>query len=153
MKIFNRRARYEYELTGDRYEAGISLSGGEAKAVRTGHGDLSQAHARIMNGELYLINANIPVTGAQNYNSTRLRKLLMHKSEIVSISTKTAGLRLTLVPTLMYTKGRLVKVQLALGKPKRKFEKRQALKKKDIEREIAKELRGRLVSTGSSLKR
>ncbi|MFZ5932738.1 MAG: SsrA-binding protein SmpB [Patescibacteria group bacterium] len=143
MQTLNKRARFEYALEPERYEAGISLSGGEAKAVRTGHADISQAVARILNGEAFLINANIPVQGARKYDSKRTRKLLLHKDEIVSISTKTKQKKLTLVPTKMYTKGRLVKVELALGRAKRKFEKRQALKKKDIEREIAREFRGR----------
>jgi len=142
MAIINKRARYEYSLTDEKVEAGISLSGGEAKAIREGHADLSQSVARIMDGEVYLINANIPVAGLKNYVSTRTRKLLLHKEEIVSISTKAKQQKLTLVPTKMYTKGRLVKLELALGKPKRKFEKRQTIKKKDIERELAVELKG-----------
>ena len=141
MAIINKRARYEYSLTEEKVEAGISLSGGEAKAIREGHADLSQSVARIMEGEVYLINANIPVVGAKNYLSTRSRKLLLHKEEIVSISTKAKQQKLTLVPTKMYTKGRLVKLELALGKPKRKFEKRQQMKKKDIEKELAQELK------------
>ena len=141
MAIINKRARYEYSLTEEKVEAGISLSGGEAKAIREGHADLSQSVARIMEGEVYLINANIPVVGAKNYLSTRSRKLLLDKEEIVSISTKAKQQKLTLVPTKMYTKGRLVKLELALGKPKRKFEKRQQMKKKDIEKELAQELK------------
>ena len=141
MAIINKRARYEYSLTEEKVEAGISLSGGEAKAIREGHADLSQSVARIMEGEVYLINANIPVVGAKNYLSIRSRKLLLHKEEIVSISTKAKQQKLTLVPTKMYTKGRLVKLELALGKPKRKFEKRQQMKKKDIEKELAQELK------------
>ena len=141
MAIINKRARYEYSLTEEKVEAGISLSGGEAKAIREGHADLSQSVARIMEGEVYLINANIPVVGAKNYLSTRSRKLLLHKEEIVSISTKAKQQKLTLVPTKMYTKGRLVKLELALGKPKRKFEKRQQMKKNDIETELAQELK------------
>ncbi len=142
MSIINKRARYEYSLTEDRVEAGISLSGAEAKAIREGHADLSQSVARVMGQEIYLINANIPIAGAQNYTSTRTRKLLLHKGEIVAISTKAKQQKLTLVPVKMYTKGRLVKLELALGKPKRKFEKRQTIKKKDIERELAAELKG-----------
>ncbi len=141
MSIINKRARYEYSLSEDRFEAGLSLSGAEAKAIREGHADLSQSVARVMGSEVYLINANIPVAGAQNYVSTRTRKLLLHRSEIVAISTKAKQQKLTLVPVKMYTKGRLVKLELALGKPKRKFEKRQQIKKRDIERELAAELK------------
>lgn len=141
MRISNKRANFEYQLQGDRFEVGIALTGGEAKAVRTGHADLSQALARVLNGEAYLINASIPVSGAKNYNATRTRKLLLHKQEIVSISTVAKQQKLTLVPTKLYTKGHLIKLELALGKPKRKFEKKEAIKRKDIEREIARELK------------
>lgn len=143
MKIFNKRARFDYRLEKGIFEAGISLTGGEAKSIRTGHADLSQSLARILKGEAYLINANIPIAKAPNYNATRTRKLLLHKDEIVSISTKMKQQKLTLVPTKVYTKGRLIKVGLALGKPKRKFEKRQAIKRKDIEREIAQQLKNK----------
>ena len=141
MKIANKRANYEYILEGDRVEAGISLSGGEAKAVRTGHVDINQSVARIVNGEAFLINANIPVTGAQNYSSTRSRKLLLHKKEILLLTTKMKQFKLTLVPISLYNKGRLIKVTLALAKPKRKFEKKEAIKRKDIERELEKEFK------------
>ena len=141
MYIFNKRAKFDYELEKDRIETGVVLSGGEAKAIRTGHLDLSQSHARVVNGEIFLINANIPVQGATKYDSTRMRKLLLHKKEIISISTKLKQQKLTLVPVRMYTKGHLVKCELALGKSKRKFEKRDSLKRKDIAREIEKEFK------------
>ena len=141
MRIFNKRANFEYALTGGRVEAGVSLLGAEAKALREGRADISQAHARILNGEAFLINANIPATGIANYNPTRMRKLLLHKDEILSISTKMKQQKLNFVPVLLYTKGRLVKVSLALGKPKRKFEKKESIKRKDIERELEKEFK------------
>lgn len=141
MKIFNKRAKFEYKLDNDRFEAGLSLSGGEAKAIRTGHLDLSGAVVRIVGGEAWLINANIPVLGSTKYDSQRSRKLLLHKDEILSIATKAKQQKLTLLPLAVYTKGRLVKAELALGKPKKKFEKRQDIKRRDIERDIAQELR------------
>jgi SsrA-binding protein len=143
MKIFNKKARFEYFLEPERIEAGLSLSGGEAKAIRTGHLDLSQAVARVLNGEIFLINANIPILGAKKYVSTRMRKLLLHKKEILSLGTKMKQRKLTLVPISMYTKGHLVKLQLALGKPKAKYEKKEAIKKKDIERELEQEFKNR----------
>jgi len=141
MRILNKRAKYEYNLTGDRVEAGIVLSGGEAKAIRTGHIDLSQSVARVLNGELWLINANVPVTGAKDYNSTRSRKLLLHRSEIISLGTKVKQQKLTVVPLSVYNKKRLIKVKLVLGKLKRKFEKKEAIKRKDIDREIVQVLK------------
>lgn len=141
MKAINKRAKFDYKLL-DRYEAGITLLGGEVKAVRKGSIDLSHAYAKLIDGEIFLINTNIPVEGKKNYDSTRTRKLLLHKDEIVSIKTKIKQKRLTIVPTKVYTKGRLVKVEIALAKAKRKFEKKEQIKRKDIEREIERELRG-----------
>ena len=141
MKIPNKRARFEYLLESERYEAGVSLTGGEAKAIRGGHIDISQSVARIADGQAYLINANIPVAGATKYDSKRTRKLLLHRDEIVSIATKMKQRKLTLVPLKVYTRGRFVKFELALARPKRKFEKKEAIKKKDIERELAREFK------------
>ena len=141
MKSFNKKASFQYSLEPDRFEAGLVLSGGEAKAIRTGHVDLSQSVARILNGEVYLINANIPIQGAQKYVSTRTRKVLLHKQEISSILTKMKQKKLILVPTKVYTKGRLIKVELALGKAKTKYQKKETIKKKDIERELEKQFK------------
>ena len=141
MRIFNKRANFEYKLTGDRFEAGISLLGAEAKALRDNRADISQAHARVLNGEAFLINANIPAQGLAKYNPTRMRKLLLHKDEILSIGTKMKQQKLNLVPLSMYNRKRLIKVSLGLGKPKRKFEKKESIKRKDIERELEKEFK------------
>jgi len=142
MQIINKKANFQYKLENDRFEAGISLFGGEVKALRNGRGDISQSYAKIINGEIFLINANIPVSGAK-LSPTRTRKLLLHKNEIISIQTKAKQQKLTLIPLKLYTKGRLIKAQLSLGKSKKKFEKRESIKKKDIERQIAQELRGK----------
>lgn len=141
MKIINKKAKFNYTLY-ETIEVGIVLNGGEAKALRTTGGNLSDSYVKIINKELYLVNANIPVKGKKDYNPTRSRKLLIHKKELVSIETKIKAKKLTLVPTKVYNKGRLVKVEVALAKSKRKFEKRESIKKKDIEREIERELRG-----------
>lgn len=140
MKKLNRRAKFDY-LILETFEAGIVLEGGEVKAVKSGKVDINGAHIRILEGEAYLINANIPVEGKKNHSPTRTRKLLLHKDELISISTKIKAKKLTLVPVSVYTKGRLVKVKIALAKAKRKFEKRQKIKKRDIERDIERELK------------
>lgn len=137
MKIINKKAKFNYKLDEDRYEAGIVLKGNEIKAVRNKKVDISNSHARIMDNEVWLINSVFE--GAET--PTRTRKLLLNKKEIVSIDSKMKQRKLTLVPILLYTKGRLVKVKLALGKTKRKFEKRESLKKKDIKRQIERELK------------
>jgi SsrA-binding protein len=141
MRIFNRKAKFNYKLL-ETFEAGISLNGGEVKAIRRGNVNLSQSYAKVIGDEIYLINANIPVEGKKDYDPTRARKLLLHKDEIISINAKIKAKKLTLVPTKVYTNRKLVKVEIALAKSKRKFEKRQAIKKKDIEREIEREVRG-----------
>ncbi len=141
MKVNNKKANFNYKLF-EKFEAGISLIGGEVKALRKGNVDLSQSFAKIVDGEVYLINANIPIEGKKDYLPTKSRKLLLHKNQIISIQSKIKAKKLTLVPTKVYTKGRLIKVEIALAKSKRKFEKKEAIKRRDIEREIERELRG-----------
>jgi SsrA-binding protein len=143
MKIINRKANYQYKLESDRFEAGIALSGGEVKAVRNGRGDISQSYAKVLNGEIYLINANIPVLGAKA-SPTRSRKLLLHREEILSILTKAKQQKLTLIPVKLYTKGRLIKAELALGKNKKQYQKKESIKRKDVERDIEREFRIKL---------
>jgi SsrA-binding protein len=144
VKIFNKKARFEYELTGEGVEAGISLLGIEAKSVREGRADISQAAIRVLGDEAYLINANIPATGIQKYDATRMRKLLLHRKEILSLVTKMKQKRLQIVPVRVYNKGRLIKLYIELGKPKRKFEKKEAIKRHDINRDIEIEFRGKV---------
>jgi len=143
MKIFNKRARFEYELTGEKVEAGISLRGAEAKAIRENRADLSQSHVRIMGNEAFLINANIPVPGMKNYNSTETRKLLLHKKEILALATKAKQGKLAIVPIVLYNRNRFVKLELELGKPKRQFEKKESAKKMDIQRDLDLEFKNR----------
>lgn len=142
MQVINKKAKFNYNLL-ERFEAGIVLIGAEAKAIRNRNINLSESFAKIINGEMFLINANIPVEGKKDYVSTRTRKLLLHKVELISLESKIKQKKLTVVPTKIYTKGKLIKLELALAKTKRKFEKRESLKKKDIELEIQKEIRGK----------
>ncbi len=142
MKITNKRAFYDYVIT-DRFEAGINLNGAEVKAVKMEHADLTGAYVRIMGSEAYLINAKIfPYEFArpEGYDETRTRKLLLHKSEIISLKSKTAGANLTLVPISFYDKHGLIKLEVGVGKGKKKFDKKTAKKKADLDREIEREL-------------
>lgn len=141
MKVTNKKTHFNYNLF-DKYEVGITLLGGEVKAIRTGNIDLSTSFAKIVDGEVYLINANIPIEGKKDYSPTRSRKLLLHKDQIISIQSKIKAKKLTLVATRVYTKGRLIKAEIALAKSKKRFEKKEAIKRKDIEREVERELRG-----------
>ena len=141
MKAFNKRAKFDFELTPEKVEAGIVLKGSEAKSFRDGRVNLSQSHVRILNNEIYLINANIPVEGMQNYDSSRMRKLLLHRNEILALETKSKQKKLQIVPISMYNSKRRIKVELALGKPKKEFQKKESIKKKDIERDIEREFK------------
>lgn len=135
MQILNKKAHFNYTLF-DKIEAGLVLSGSEAKTIRLRGGDLSNSYAKLIGSEAYLVNFNIPITGKKDYDSTRSRKLLLHKSEIVSLTTKMKSQGLILVPLKLYNKRRLYKIELALAKAKKRFEKKDSIKKKDIEREI-----------------
>ena len=140
MRVVNKKASFNYKLF-DRYEAGITLLGGEVKAIRKDSIDLGHSFAKVVDSEVYLVNASIPIEGKKDYNSTRSRKLLMHKGQIISIKSKIKAKKLTIVPTKVYTKGRLIKVEIALAKAKRKFEKKEAIKRRETEKEIERELR------------
>lgn len=140
MKTVNKKVIFNYQLF-ERFEAGVSLMGGEVKAIKQGKANLSNSFAKIMEKEAYLINANIPIEGKKDYNSTRIRKLLLHKKEITSIESKIKANKLTLVPTKMYTKGRRIKLELALAKSKNKVSKKETKKRQDIERDVQRELR------------
>ena len=140
--IQNRRARFDYEL-GDSMVVGLELNGREAKSLRMGHGQLQGAYVTIKDsakgGELWLINAaiigtsGIPIESTQH---TRTRKLLAKRREIEAlIQAKQDGR--TIVPLEILTKGRFVKLRIAVGRGKRKYDKRQTLKKRDEERTMA----------------
>lgn len=142
MKITNRRAFFDYQLL-DRFEAGINLYGSEVKAVRLGRADLTGSYVRIMGSEAYLINAKIfPYQSGQveDYDERRTRKLLLHKREIIALKSKAEGSNLTLVPVAMYLKHGFIKLEVALGKGKKKYEKRESIKKRDIKRHIEQEI-------------
>ncbi len=143
MKIINKRAHYDYELL-ERLEAGINLQGQEVKAVRLGHADLTGSFVKIIGSEAYLVNAKIfPYEFARttDYDQSRTRKLLLHKKEIIALKSKTEGSNLTIVPVAMYTTNNLIKVELALAKPRKKFDKKEKIKKRDLEREIQRALK------------
>lgn len=141
MKVENKRAFFNYLIT-EKIEAGIMLTGGEARAIREGHINLSNSYAKIINNEVFLVNADVPVAGAKNYDQTRSRKLLLNRREITNLGTKMKQQKLTLVPTKVYNSRRLIKVELGLAKAKRTFEKKQVMKERDIQRDLDYELKG-----------
>ena len=145
-KITNQKAFYDYEIQ-ERFEAGINLYGFEVKAIRMGHADLSGSFVRIMGSEAYLINAKIfPYEYArpENYDQKRTRKLLLHKKEIIALKSKSEAGKLTLVPISLYNTHGFIKAEIALGKPKKQFDKREAIKKRDLTREIEENLKNSL---------
>lgn len=142
MKITNRKAFFDYQLQ-DRFEAGINLFGHEVKSVRLGKADLNGSFVRIIGSEAYLVNAKIfayQPGQIEGYDDRRTRKLLLHKKEIIALKTKTDGANLSVVPVSLYLKHGFVKLELALGKGKKKYEKRESIKKRDIKRRLDQEL-------------
>ncbi len=138
--VSNRKARHDYTIL-DTYEAGIALRGTEVKSLREGRASLVDSFATVDDGEVWLRNLHIPeyTMGTwTNHTPRRTRKLLLHKGEILRLIGKTKESGLSLVPLSMYFKDGKVKVELALAKGKKSYDKRQSLAKRDAEREIAK---------------
>ncbi len=138
MKITNQKAFFDYQIL-DRLEAGINLTGSEVKAVRLGQADLAGSFVKITGSEAYLVNAKIfpyEYSRPQGYDPSRTRKLLLHKKEIFSLKTKIEASNLTIVPISLYTTKTYIKAELAIAKPKKQFDKREAIKKKDRQRDL-----------------
>jgi SsrA-binding protein len=138
MKITNKKAFFDYQLT-DRFEAGINLYGHEVKSVRLGKADLSASFVRIVGSEAYLVNAKIfayQPGQIEGYDERRTRKLLLHKKELIALKTKTDGANLSLVPVSLYLKHGFIKLEIALGKGKKQYEKRETIKKRDLQRQV-----------------
>jgi SsrA-binding protein len=133
----NRRARHDYEIL-DTFEAGIALRGSEVKTLREGRASLQDAYAVVEDGEI-ILHMQIPAyshTGYDGHEPTRPRKLLLHRKEIDQLSRRVAERGLTLVPLRLYFKQQLVKVELAVARGKRAYDKRQAIAKRDAAREM-----------------
>lgn len=143
MRVVNRKARHEYHIL-DSLEAGIVLSGFEVKSVKLGRVDLSDSFARIENGEVVIKNIYIhpfqPPPRGFSPNSDR--RLLLRRQQINALIGKVSKSAITLVPLSVYTKHNLIKVELALAASKKKFDKRRALKEKDLVRRVERDLEG-----------
>ncbi len=140
----NRKARFNYEIL-EKYEAGIELLGVEVKSVRGGQMSLEGAFVIVRGGEAYLINANIPPYQVKNtpkdYDPLRNRKILLTKKEISELAGNEKDKSLTIVPISVYNKSRKIKIEIAQVKGKKKFDKRETLKKRDTDREIRREIK------------
>ncbi len=135
--VENRKARFDYEIL-ETFEAGIELKGSEVKSIRQGKVSIKGAYADIQDGEVYLIGMHIAPydpSGSFGHDPLRPKKLLLHKREIKRLIGKVKERGLTLVPIRVYLKGHLVKVELALVRGKRKYDKREEIKRRELERE------------------
>ncbi len=133
----NRQAKFNYFIL-DTFEAGIVLEGCEVKSLRAGHCVLNDSFVKVISNEVYLINCNIPMyekTTDKVLNTTRSRKLLLHKSEIEKLKTKAMQKSLTIVPLRIYFSGKNVKLEIALAKGKQLFDKKETIKERDLKRE------------------
>ena len=147
--ILNKKAAFNYNLF-DKFEAGIVLTGNEIKQVRAGKISLSDSYVVILDGEAYLLNTYIaPYEKAAEPTSDprKSRKLLLNKGEIDFFIGKLSGSDLTIVPTKLYFRRNYAKIEIALAQGKKKFDKREAMKKKDEIRETQKFLRGGKLSS------
>ena len=143
----NKKAYFNYEIL-EKFEAGIVLSGTETKAAKTGKASLAASFAIIRNNKVSLLNCSIspfqPKNISSAYDPERTRKLLLHKKEIEYLLGKVKQKNLTLIPLRMYTKHGLVKIELGLVKGKKKFDKREAIKKREVKRNIDRAKRGEI---------
>ncbi len=140
----NKRARFDYDIS-DKFEAGIVLLGYEVKSIKTGHISLKGSFVTLKknkkgNTEFFLVNAHIPLyekaTTIESYNPTRQRKLLLHKKEINRLIGKKQEQGLTFIPLKVYTTRGFVKLGFGIGRGKKKYDKRNAIKKRDTDRKI-----------------
>ena len=145
MEIYNRKAKHDYFIE-DIYEAGIVLTGTEIKSVRAGNANIKDSYGVIKNNEIFLLNMFISQYkegNIFNHDETRTRKLLLHKKEIKKINEKVNNQGLTLIPLKLYFKNNILKVELGICRGKKNYDKREALKEKDIKRNINKQLKNR----------
>jgi len=137
IEINNRKANYEYEIL-DTLEVGIVLTGTEIKSIKNGMANIKDSYAIIRKNEVFLLNMHIsPYEQGNifNHEETRTRKLLLHKNEILKLNEKINLLGYTLIPLKLYFKKNKAKILLGLAKGKKLYDKREAIKKKDIDRD------------------
>lgn len=141
----NRKARHDYEILGT-METGIVLCGTEVKSLREGRANLKDSYANVKGGEVFLYNAHISAYShgnINNHNPLRTRKLLLHKKEIKKLIGKVQEKGLTLVPLRLYFKNGKVKVEIAIARGKKVYDKRRDIAKRDSERELQRQFRSK----------
>ena len=143
IEILNRQAKFNYEIL-ETYEAGLVLTGTEIKSLRLGNANIKDSYAIIKEGEMFLLNMHIShyeEGNIFNHDETRTRKLLLHKKEILKLKNKIDLNGYTIIPLKVYFVKRKAKVLIGLAKGKKNYDKREDIKKRDIEREIRKEFK------------
>ena len=140
----NRKATFNYELL-DRFEGGLALTGGEVKASKKGSVDMKGSYLSVEREELWIKNMHIakyaPAGPQPDYDPLRPRKVLVHKKELAQLQKKSQSDGLTIVPIRVYTKGDLVKIEFALARGKKNYEKRDSIKKRDVKRHMKEEMK------------
>jgi SsrA-binding protein len=143
--IQNKKAYFNYEIL-DKIEAGIELLGFEVKSLRNGQGSLEGSHIIVRGNEAFVVNMQIPPYQPANtpndYDPTRNRRLLVTKKEINRLREEESQKGLTIVPLSVYNKGRKLKLEIAIVRGKKKYDKRESIKKRDTEREMRREIKG-----------
>ncbi len=138
----NRKARFNFELL-EEFEAGIELVGTEVKSLKKGQASLDGSYILVRGGEAFVANLHIPPfqekNAPENYESRRLRRVLLTKAEIKKLADADSKKGLTIVPLAVYNKGVRLKLRLAIARGKRQFDKRESIKKRDVERDIRRE--------------
>ena len=143
IEINNRKAKFDYQIF-DTLEAGIVLTGTEIKAIRQGNCNLKESYIIIRQNEAYILNMHIShyeEGNIFNHEETRTRKLLLHKKEILKLNDKIRISGYTVVPLRLYFKKNKAKIEIALAKGKKNYDKREAIKQRDISRDIQKQLK------------
>jgi SsrA-binding protein len=138
----NRKAKFDYQLM-ETLEAGLSLLGSEIKSARTGNAQLRDAFVEPINNELWLQNAHIApykMSHSQNHDPMRPRKLLLHRREINKLIIKTREAGLTIIPTKMYLRHGLAKIEIAVARGKRQYDKRQSIAEREMKRSMRRQL-------------
>lgn len=144
--VSNKKVRFDYELL-EKFEAGISLLGTEVKSVRKGQGKLEGAHVIVRGAEAFLVNASIPpfqkANAPEDFDAERPRKLLLSKKQLKKLHEESEKHGLTVVPIRLYNAGRNLKLEIAVARGKKKYDKREAIKERDIKRTLGRLLKWR----------
>lgn len=145
MKIEHKSAYFDYQIL-EEFEAGVALIGAEVKSIKLNHASLEGSFVKLVGNDVYLLNAQIyPYEFAhqEGYDPKRTRKLLLHRKEIIAIRSKIQGSNLTLIPLAWYTKKGLIKLKIGLAKGKKEYQKKEKIKRRDIDRDTERILRGK----------